>query len=115
VTFISIRSVIIYVVFFGVCMRCTRLCPLNSGVTHCAYIERQTGAIVPPSVTGPLRDLDAKKNSKKFIIRSLTFIGGAVDTYFYNILVLMYSFEISNIFKCKYYVIPKVVNYMKGD
>jgi hypothetical protein len=29
VTFISIHSVIIYVVFFGACMRCTRLCPLN--------------------------------------------------------------------------------------
>jgi hypothetical protein len=33
VTFISIHSVIIYVVFFGACMRCTRLCPLNPGVT----------------------------------------------------------------------------------
>jgi hypothetical protein len=33
VTFISIHSVSIYVVFFGVCMRCTRLCPLNPGVT----------------------------------------------------------------------------------
>jgi hypothetical protein len=32
VTFISIHSVIIYVVFFGACMRCTRLCPLKSGV-----------------------------------------------------------------------------------
>ena len=32
-TFISIHSVIIYVVFFGACMRCTRLCPLNLGVT----------------------------------------------------------------------------------
>jgi hypothetical protein len=31
VTFISIHSVIIYVVFFGGCMRCTRLCPLKSG------------------------------------------------------------------------------------
>jgi hypothetical protein len=28
-TFISIHSVIIYVVFFGACMRCTRLCPLK--------------------------------------------------------------------------------------
>jgi hypothetical protein len=34
VTFISIHSVIIYVVFFGACMRCTRLCPLNPGVTE---------------------------------------------------------------------------------
>jgi hypothetical protein len=33
VKFISIHSVIIYVVFFGACMRCTRLCPLNPGVT----------------------------------------------------------------------------------
>jgi hypothetical protein len=29
VTFISIHSVIIYVVFFSACMRCTRLCPLK--------------------------------------------------------------------------------------
>jgi hypothetical protein len=36
VTFISIHSVIIYVVFFGACMRCTRLCPLKPGVTTCA-------------------------------------------------------------------------------
>jgi hypothetical protein len=35
VTFISIHSVIIYVVFFGACMRCTRLCPLKPGVTIC--------------------------------------------------------------------------------
>jgi hypothetical protein len=33
-TFISIHSVIIYVVFFGACMRCTRLSPLNPGVTE---------------------------------------------------------------------------------
>ena len=32
VTFISIDSVIICVVFFGAYLRCTRLCPLNSGV-----------------------------------------------------------------------------------
>jgi hypothetical protein len=34
VTFISIHSVIIYVVFFGACMRCTRLCSLKPGVTE---------------------------------------------------------------------------------
>jgi hypothetical protein len=34
VTFISIHSVIICVVFFGTYMRCTRICPLNPGVTH---------------------------------------------------------------------------------
>jgi hypothetical protein len=32
VTFISIHSVILYVVSFGTCMRCTRLCPLKPGV-----------------------------------------------------------------------------------
>jgi hypothetical protein len=32
-TFISIHSVIIYVVSFGASMRCTRLCPLKPGVT----------------------------------------------------------------------------------
>jgi hypothetical protein len=31
VTFISIHSVIIYVVFFGACMRCTWLCSLKPG------------------------------------------------------------------------------------
>jgi hypothetical protein len=34
VTFISIHSVIIYVVFFGACMRCTQLCSLKPGVLH---------------------------------------------------------------------------------
>jgi hypothetical protein len=34
VTFISIHSVIIYVVFVGACMRCTWLCLLNLGVTE---------------------------------------------------------------------------------
>jgi hypothetical protein len=34
VTFISIHSVTIWVVFFGAYMRCTRLCPINLGVTE---------------------------------------------------------------------------------
>jgi hypothetical protein len=34
VTFIFIHSVIIYVVFFGACIRCTRLCSLKLGVTE---------------------------------------------------------------------------------
>jgi hypothetical protein len=34
VTFISIHSVIMCVVFFGTYMRCTRLYPLNPGVTY---------------------------------------------------------------------------------
>jgi hypothetical protein len=42
VIFISIHSVIIYVVFFGACMRCTRLCPLNPGVTEVVLEEMLT-------------------------------------------------------------------------
>jgi hypothetical protein len=44
VTFISIQSVIIYVVFFCACMRCTRLCPLNPGVTEeqCSTVPRRS-------------------------------------------------------------------------
>jgi hypothetical protein len=34
VTFISIHYVIIYVVLFSACMRCTQLCPLNPSVTY---------------------------------------------------------------------------------
>jgi hypothetical protein len=40
-TFISIHSVIIYVVFFGACMRCTWLCSLKPGVTAELKIEVQ--------------------------------------------------------------------------
>jgi hypothetical protein len=40
VTLISIHSIIICVVFFGAYMRCTRLCPLNSGVTDYLSLER---------------------------------------------------------------------------
>jgi hypothetical protein len=39
VTFISIHSVIIYVVFFGACMRFTQLCPLKPGVTEVVLEE----------------------------------------------------------------------------
>jgi hypothetical protein len=42
VTFISIHSVIIYVVFFGTCMRCTRLCSLKPGVTEVVSEEMLT-------------------------------------------------------------------------
>jgi hypothetical protein len=42
VTFISIHSVIIYVAFFGACMRCTRLCPLKPGVTEVVSEEMLT-------------------------------------------------------------------------
>jgi hypothetical protein len=42
VTFISIHSVIICVVFFGAYMRCTRLCPLNPGVTEVVSEEMLT-------------------------------------------------------------------------
>jgi hypothetical protein len=39
VTFISIHSIIICVVFFGAYMRCTRLCSLNPGVTEAVSEE----------------------------------------------------------------------------
>ena len=42
VIFISIHSVIIYVVSFGACMRCTRLCPLKPGVTEVVSEEMLT-------------------------------------------------------------------------
>jgi hypothetical protein len=42
VTFISIHSVIIYVVFFGSCMRCTRFCSLSPGVTEVESEEMLT-------------------------------------------------------------------------
>jgi hypothetical protein len=49
VTFIStqeknrcIHSVIIYVVFFGACMRCTRLCPLKPGCYRTGIIGMLT-------------------------------------------------------------------------
>jgi hypothetical protein len=53
VTFISIHSVIIYVVFFGACMRCTRLCSLKSGATltmaqrHCEPIRNMITSLEP--------------------------------------------------------------------
>jgi hypothetical protein len=49
VTFISIHSVIIYFVFFGACMRCTRLCPLSPGVTSSidsSYLSRHHGRLL---------------------------------------------------------------------
>jgi hypothetical protein len=42
VTFISIHSVIICVVFFDAYMRCTRPCPLNPGVTKVVSEELLT-------------------------------------------------------------------------
>jgi hypothetical protein len=39
--FISIHSVIIYVVFFGACMRCTWLCSLKPGVTKGKWSTRR--------------------------------------------------------------------------
>jgi hypothetical protein len=43
-TFISIHSTIIYVIFFGACMRYTRLCPLNLVVTEVVLEEMLTVA-----------------------------------------------------------------------
>jgi hypothetical protein len=49
VTFISIDSVIIYVVLFGACMRCTRLCPLKPGVEFGGRIKLVKHWISPNS------------------------------------------------------------------
>jgi hypothetical protein len=47
VIFISIHYVIIYVVFFGACMRCTRICSLNLGMTNmCTMIGRDYICVV---------------------------------------------------------------------
>jgi hypothetical protein len=53
VTFISIHSVIICVVFFGAYMRCTRLWPLNPGVTSpltkkCYDVNEKKGRCFSP-------------------------------------------------------------------
>jgi hypothetical protein len=40
VTFISIHSVIIYVAFFGACMRCTKLCSLKPGFDIVSHAPR---------------------------------------------------------------------------
>jgi hypothetical protein len=60
VTFISIHSFIIYVVFFGACMRCTRLYPLNPGVTEVVSEEMLigkwlTGLLGPRAAAGVRR------------------------------------------------------------
>jgi hypothetical protein len=65
-TFISIHSVIIYVVFFGACMRCTRLCPLNSGVTK--FSLDPTGLVH----TGLVRHV------KVFLVSSIDLFGKVV-------------------------------------
>jgi hypothetical protein len=44
VTFISIHYVIICVVFFGTYMRCTRLYPLNPGVTEKELVQHGYGS-----------------------------------------------------------------------
>jgi hypothetical protein len=47
VTFISIHSIIIYVVFFDACMRCTRLCPLKPGCDTAPPASRAPGNPMP--------------------------------------------------------------------
>jgi hypothetical protein len=54
-TFISIHSVIIYVVFFGACMRCTRLCSLKPGVTALDLRGRDLAAFVREVEDGAVR------------------------------------------------------------
>jgi hypothetical protein len=57
VTFISIHSIVIYVVFFGACMRCTWLCPLKPGV-----LQLHTTL---PGAEGPLWPIMAQAIPKK--------------------------------------------------
>ena len=70
-TFISIHSVIIYVVFFGACMRCTRLCSLKPGVTEVVSEEMLTVG----------RNLD--RNGQTF-----TYLSYSDSFYTYLILIL---------------------------
>jgi hypothetical protein len=70
-TFISIHSVIIYVVFFGACMRCTQLCPLKPGVTEVVSEEMLTVG----------RDLD--RNGQ-----TLTYLSYSDSFHTYLILIL---------------------------
>jgi hypothetical protein len=50
VTFISIHSVIICVVFFGAYMRCPRLYPLNPGVTPTTAVGRRSIYVGQPGL-----------------------------------------------------------------
>jgi hypothetical protein len=61
-TFISIHSVIICIVFFGACMRCTQLCSLKPGVLH--YIYRKRHHINGPSSSNVPQD-DEKEEACK--------------------------------------------------
>jgi hypothetical protein len=61
VTFISIHSVIICVVFFGAYMRCTQLCPLNPGVTSWQFTS-------PPT---PIPTQAQHKNKDRSIVHSI--------------------------------------------
>jgi hypothetical protein len=45
--FIYIHSVIIYVVFFGACMRCTRLCSLKPGCDSYWLVHRTVNSSYP--------------------------------------------------------------------
>jgi hypothetical protein len=53
-TFISMHSVIICVVFSGTYMRCTRLCSLNPGVTRTpTFVARTNLELVIPTKVAP--------------------------------------------------------------
>jgi hypothetical protein len=53
VTFIFIHSVVIYVVTFGACMRCTRLCSLKLGVTAAEGGAGAARAVAESHSAGP--------------------------------------------------------------
>jgi hypothetical protein len=65
-TFISIHSVIIYVVFFGACMRCTRLCSLKPGVT--VIQETQAFTHIPLQEQEPPSHTQSKRNPPSAIV-----------------------------------------------
>jgi hypothetical protein len=63
VTFISIHSVIIYVVFFGACMRCTRLCS-SKPCDGTSQVIRPTYSC--PCLTDIRHPVDVPKSLDKF-------------------------------------------------
>jgi hypothetical protein len=66
-TCISIHSVIIYVVFFGACMRCTRLCSLKPGVTIIYYASDASSSSLRDD------DNDNSSSEKKTVNQNYSF------------------------------------------
>jgi hypothetical protein len=73
VTFISIHSVIICVVFFGACMRCTRLCPLKLDVTYTEGVSVTPAAALraPGHIDDNTRSADVVGADKRIPMRHI--------------------------------------------